>query len=59
MLSFPITMGNRKSEALIFREKMVPQENTIRIKLKLKLWLPLSHCGLGDQETGKSSKPGY
>lgn len=24
---------------------MVPQENTIRIKLKLELW-SLSHCGL-------------
>ena len=44
---------------MIFREEMVPQENTVRIKLKFKLWLPLSHCGLRDQETGKSSKPGY
>lgn len=59
VLSFPITLGNRKSETLIFREEMVPQENTVRIKLKFKLWLPLSHCGLRDQETGKSSKPGY
>ena len=59
VLSFPVNMGNRKSEALICREEMVPQENTVRIKLNFKLWLPLSYCGLRDQETGKSSKPGY
>ena len=32
---------------------MFPQENTVRVKLKFKLRLPLSHFGLRNQETRK------